>query len=391
MAEGGSMLQIALKMLVEDRAKYIGMILSLSFSALIIIQQSSIFIGLMMRTYSIITDTNQPDIWVMDPNVKTIDDIIGMRDTDLYRVRSIEGVEWAVPMYKGVIRARVADGQFQTCTLIGVDDSTLIGGPHTMLQGEVQDLRSPDAIIVDNFGIYDKLAFKAVPGMSKTPLSIGQQLELNDVRANVVGICSITRTFQTLPVIYTTYKRALRYAPYERKRLSFILVKAAETISPKKLCTRISRITNLESYTQDEFKWLTVNYYLKNTGIPLNFGIAVLLGLLIGAAITGQIFYNFVTDNLKYLAIFSVMGASKGLLVRMTIVQALWVALLGWTIGGGCAALIGLLTRGTELSFFLAWQVFFGTGIIIALIAISASIISIRRIYTIELGMIFRQ
>jgi putative ABC transport system permease protein len=385
------MLQIALKMLIEDRAKYIGMILSLSFSALIIIQQSAIFIGVMMRTYSVITDTNQADIWVMDPNIKMIDDLNGLRDTDLYRVRSIDGVAWAVPFYKGLIRARIADGQFQTCNLIGIDDSTLIGGPHTMVQGNIEDLRAPDAVIVDSYGIADKLARRQGPNLPKIPLAMGDVLELNDRRAVVVGICHITRTFQTQPLIYTTYKRALSYAPYERKRLSFILVKADASVSPKELSTKIAQITGLESYTQDEFKWLTINYYLQNTGIPLNFGIAVLLGLLVGAAITGQIFYNFVTDNLKYLAIFSVMGASKKRLVLMTLVQALWVAFLGWGIGSGAAALLGFLTRHSELSFFLAWQLFIGTGIIISLIALLAGLISIRRIFTMELGMIFQQ
>lgn len=385
------MIDIALKMLIEDRAKYIGMILSLSFSALIIIQQSSIFVGLMMRTYSVITDTGQPDIWVMNPNVKMIDDITGLRDTDLYRVRSIEGVAWAVPMYKGVIRARMPDGQFQTCTLIGIDDSTLIGGPHTMLHGSVTDLRGPDAIIVDSFGADTKLAFRPAPGLALQPLSVGNQLELNDQRANVVGICAITRTFQTQPIIYTTYKRALSYAPYERKRLSFILVKSDGTVSPEQLCARISATTGFESYTQTDFKWLTVNYYLKNTGIPLNFGIAVLLGLLVGAVISAQIFYNFVRDNLKYLAVFSLMGASKKTLALMTLAQALWVSFLGWGIGSGAAALIGFATRGTELSFFLAWQIFIATGVIMVLIALVACFMSIARIYSMELGSVFQQ
>jgi putative ABC transport system permease protein len=385
------MIEIALKMLIEDRAKYIGMVLVLSFSTLIIIQQSSIFVGLMMRTYSVITDTSQADVWIMDPNIKMIDDINGLRDTDLYRVRSVEGVAWAVPMYKGVIRARMMDGQFQTCNLIGIDDSTLIGGPHTMITGKVEDLRAPDAIIVDSFGARDKLNHVHRSGLPKEPLTIGDQLELNDLRANVVGICAITRTFQTQPVIYTTYKRALSYAPYERKRLSFILVKADGTVSPKELATRIFRLTGFESCTQSEFKWLTVNYYLKNTGIPINFGIAVLLGLLVGAVISAQIFYNFVSDNLKYLAIFSVMGASKRMLALMTIVQALWVSFLGWGIGSGCAALIGFATRNTELSFFLAWQVFLATGLIMVLVALTGALFSIRRIYTIELGTIFQQ
>ena len=108
------MYRIALKMLIEDRAKYIGLVLSLSFSAIIITQQSAIFNGIMLRTYGTITDTPQADIWVMDQKVQFVDDIKPLRETDLMRVRSVEGVAWAVPFFKGTIRARLVNGQFQS-------------------------------------------------------------------------------------------------------------------------------------------------------------------------------------------------------------------------------------------------------------------------------------
>ncbi len=382
---------IALKMLIGDKAKYIGMILSLSFSALIITQQAAIFIGLIRRTYGLITDTNQADIWVMDNNIEMIDDINPLRETELYRVRSVNGVAWAVPFFKGLIRARLPNGHFQTCNLIGLDDSSLIGGPPTMLEGRLEDLRGPDAVIVNKVGAEDKLAKSQGPGLPKIPVRVGDTLELNDRRCYVVGICDVTRTFQSQPVVYSTFKRALQYAPYERKLLSFILVKADPSITPKELCTRITTQTGLASYTQAGFQELTSNYYLKNTGIAINFGLAVFLGILVGTVIAGQIFYNFTSDNLKYLALFSAMGASRALLARMTVLQALWVAFLGWGIGSGCGALLGYLTRNTELSFYLPWQLFIGTGIIMLLICIMASLISISRIYNIQLSSLFRQ
>ena len=47
---------IAIKMLVGDRAKYIGIIIGLTFASLLITQQSAIFIGIMTRTFSFLTD-----------------------------------------------------------------------------------------------------------------------------------------------------------------------------------------------------------------------------------------------------------------------------------------------------------------------------------------------
>ena len=41
---------VALKMLVGDRAKYIGIIIGLTFASLLITQQSAIFAGIMTHT-----------------------------------------------------------------------------------------------------------------------------------------------------------------------------------------------------------------------------------------------------------------------------------------------------------------------------------------------------
>src|SRR4249919_1293155 len=149
---------VALKMLVGDRAKYLGIIMGLTFASLLITQQAAIFVGLMTRTFGAITDLSLPDIWVMDRKVQFIDDIKPLQDTELFRVRGVTGVEWAVPLYKGLLKARLDNGEFQTCNVIGLDDASLIGGPPAMVQGNLGDLRRADSVIVDDVGAADKLA-----------------------------------------------------------------------------------------------------------------------------------------------------------------------------------------------------------------------------------------
>lgn len=382
------MLLYALKMLIGDRSKYIGIILGLSFASFIITQQSSIFVGLMTRTFGFISDTSQPNIWVMDKKVMFIDDIKPLRDTELNRVQSIEGVEWAVPLYKGLIRSRLTDGIFQTCNVIGIDGATMIGGPPRLLEGKLEDLRRPDAIIVNSVGARDKLAHDFP--ISQNPLRVGDRLEVNDNRAVVVGICEVTRTFQSQPVIYTTYDRASSWAPQERKLLSFVLAKSKAGEDPKIVCRRIEEATGLAALTPDEFVRKTILYFMKYTGIPINFGVAVLLGFIIGIAIAGQTFYNFTLDNLRYFAVFKAMGAEDALLTRMILFQSFWVGAIGWGIGVGIACLFGLLSLKTELSFRLPWWLYLATAFGIGCICAFASWISLRKIKTLDLGIVFK-
>ncbi len=378
------MLLYAIKMLMGDRAKYIGIIIGLSFASFIIVQQASIFAGLMSRTYGLITDTRQPNIWVVDKQLQEINDAKPLKTTQIYRVRSIDGVKWAVPFYKGVIKAKLKNGNYQSCVFLGIDDATLIGGPPRMIEGSLTDLRTPDAVIVNDVGASKQLS------IDDTPLQVGDQLELNDNRAVVVGKCRVTRTFQTQPVIYTTFNRAITFAPQERKVLSFVLAHSEDGLDPKDVCRRIEQVTGLAAYTQDEFIKLTIDYYMKKTGIPLNFGVAVLLGFIIGTVISGQTFYNFTLDNLRYLGTFKAMGVTNATLTKMTLLQAIIVGGIGWGIGIGAASLFGFYTLNTELSFLLPWQLFLLSGATMFFICMFAALISLWKVFKLDPAIVFR-
>jgi putative ABC transport system permease protein len=382
---------IALKMLMGDKGKYIGIVMGLTFASLIMTQQPAIFLGLMTRTYSFISDVGLPDIWVMDSKVQFVDDIKPLQDTELYRVRGISGVEWAMPMYKGLLKARLTDGRFQTCNVVGLDDATLIGGPPIMLEGKIEDLRQSDSVIVDIDGAKAKLGKpSAIPGGKPIPLKVGDSLELNDHRAIVVGIAKVSRTFQSQPVIYTTYSRAKSYAPKERKLLSFILVKAKKGQNLAELTRRIRETTGLAAYTQAEFKTLTYEYFMHNTGIPINFGTSVLLGFIVGAAIAGQTFYNFTLGNLLQFGVLKAMGTSNWTLLRMILLQAVLVGSIGYGLGVGLTALFGHAMRNSILAFRFPWQLLLFSGAGVSLICVFAAIISIIKVIRLEPAIVFK-
>src|SRR5205823_4941605 len=106
-------------------------------------------------------------------------------------------------------------------------------------------------------------------------------------------------TFQTFPILYCTYSQAIQFVPQERKTLTFILAKADETMPAETVCRNITEQTGLRAETNDQFFWTTIDYYMKRTGIPINFGITVMLGFVVGCAIAGQTFYLFTIENIR--------------------------------------------------------------------------------------------
>jgi putative ABC transport system permease protein len=384
---------IALKMLTGDRTKYAGIVFGVTFAALLMTQQASIFWGLMSNTTSQIKDIDGAEIWVMDPNIRFVDDIKPLSDDDLYRVRGVPGVSWAVRLYKGIGRARFDDGNFQQMILLGLDDATMVGAPREIVAGSLSDLRKPDAVMIDEAG-YRYL-------WPDQPFELGRSFEMNDRRAVIVGVCKSSPTFQTFPIVYTRYSQAVQFVPRERKVLSFVLAQPAEGEDAKEVCSRIEEHTRvsadkpgLRALTRQQFMDLTIDYYMKRTGIPINFGITVMLGFVVGAAIAGQTFYLFTVENLKQFGALKAMGVSNWRLVGMSLLQALVVGVLGYGLGVGGAVLFGLAmgaaAKTVPPAFFMTWQILLLTATAVFVIVLLASVVSIRRVLVLEPAVVFK-
>jgi putative ABC transport system permease protein len=377
------MIWIAWKMLIGNRGKYLGIVFGIVFAALLIAQQSSIFCGLMSLTVSQILDVPGASIWVMDENVQFVDDIKPLADTALFRVKGVPGVDWAVRFYKGIARARLEEGSYEQMILLGLDDATLVGAPQGIFMGSIADLRTPDAVIIDEAG------YKRIwPG---EPYRVGRVFEMNDRRAVIVGITKARKTFQSFPILYTRYSQAVRFAPPERKVLSFVLANPQAGMTAEEVGERIEAQTGLQALSRNAFLWKTIRYYMEKTGIPVNFGITVLLGFFVGTAIAGQTFYLFTVENIRQFGALKAMGTSNRTILVMVLSQALHVGLIGYGVGVGLAATFGWWSgQTTRLSFFMPWQVLALTAAAVFLIVLVASVLSIRKVLVLDPAVVFR-
>ena len=373
---------VALKMLFGDRAKYLMLLCGLTFAVMLIVQQGSIFWGLMTWSQSSISNLNVP-IWVTDPGISQVDEVKPIADTAVDRVRSVPGVEWAVPLYKGLLRARLSNGEYHQITLAGLESSTLIGRPAEVLEGRFEDILQPDAVALDQWAV-ERMGGPNV-------VKVGTIFELNDKLARVVAIAKTQKSFTNIPVVYTTYERAIRYVPRERRTLSYVLAKAKDGVLVEEVTRRIHEQTGLGAFTAEEFGWKTIGWVLKNTGIGINFGTTILLGFIVGMAIAGQTFYLFTVENLRQYGALKAMGASTFTLARMILLQAFTVGLTGYGVGIGLATVFGFLTaRSGGFPFHETWQLLL--LVLVALLAICtfSALISIIKLARLEPAIVFR-
>lgn len=376
------MLALAVKMFIGNRASCLGVIFGIFLATLLISQQSAIFLGLLSRAYRIVTDISAPDIWVMDPATQSDDKVRGMPTSYLSVVRSTPGIAWAMPINTAYTPLVTPSGGFEICALYGIDDATLVGAPTQMVEGSISDLRREGGVIVDVFSAKGSLA-KVNPEGKKIPLKIGDSFEINHHRAVVVGLCKITQGFYPQPIIFTTYSEFLHFNPGVVNRTSFI---AAKSISKKNLQETISQINThpgLLALTKEDFKKRIIRSFLE-TGILINFGLSVGLGIIIGFSIAGQIFYIMTLENLMYYALIKGLGGTKKMLFNMITVQAILAGAIGFSLGMGATALWGIATKGTTLAFMFTWQLLLFTGLLVLLICTFTAAMSIRKVNRVD-------
>ena len=374
---------IAIKMLIGDKAKYFGLVFGIMFATLLMSQQVSLFIGILNRTANQITDISESDVWVTSPEVRYFDEIVPLPSFELYKIRGISGVKWAVPLFKGMGTIKT-NGNLQQVILIGVDDYSLVGKPPKMLAGKWQDLKRPNALIMDKAG-WEYIW----PGRS---IELGQVVELNENRAQIDGICEASPPFMTFPVVFTKFSDVRKYVPQGRKDTSFIVVKSNDDTTPEELSRRITKATGLQALTTKEFRARSINHYLKKTGIPINFGITVALGFLVGTIITAQTLYIFVIENIKKFGVLKAIGTTNKQIISMVLIQTAAVGLIGFSLGIGLTALFFESTADLNAmrGFYLPIQVVIGTAATIAIILCLSALISIRKVLSIDPATIFR-
>lgn len=395
------MLRLALKMLFGDTAKYLMLVAGLTVATFLMAQQTAVFCGLMSWTKSTLKNVPAP-IWVVEEKVEQVNETNPLLDTDVARVRSVSSVAWAAPIYSGIQRVRLENGNFKMIQLIGIDANTLAGAPAKMLQGDLMKLRLPHSVIIDDLGV-TRLASKR-----GQKVKVGDVFELNDQEARVVGIADAATSFTGGPYVWTTYERALQYVPAQRKMLQAVICAPREGVSLNQAVADIQRETGLKAFVNreadfgefwaqrgggktDNFNVSTVWWYVKNTGIPISFGTTVIIGLLVGMAVSCQTFYSFVLENMRHLGALKAMGASNGTLCLMLITQAFTVGIIGYGIGLFLTAgfAMGALKNEQPPFYMPEFVPFAVLGVVLGICTLAA-LLGIWRVSKLEPAMVFR-
>lgn len=373
-------LLLAYKLLINDRAKFSGLLVGITFAVFLMIEMTSLFAGVLNRSSSTVYNIGA-SIWIMDPAVNTVANTIGMPDYVLDAVRSIDGVRFAVPLYSGGALVRLKSGTYQPVTVVGIDDTSLFGRPN-VIRGRIEDIFAENAFLVVKDAEFRKL---------ESP-DVGTVFEINDHRGVIVGVAeAATSGLFGVPTLYTTYRRAIQYLPTTRYTISYILVEPKSPADIVRIQLAVARL-GYRALTRDQFVQRISDFYKYQTGVGTNILLMTVISFIVGLSISGQTFYTFIIENLEKFGALKAIGAKGHELVAMILFQAAFVALIGYGLGVGlCAILIG--AARLRLPNYAAMITFHNLGLALVMVMVIAAIsgyIGVRKVLRIEPFDIFR-
>jgi len=393
------MLRIALKMLMADRAKFVGLLFGIAFTSFLVTFAASYFCGFMTRGFSLVSENGAWDVWVMDPAVESVESTINIPDSALTRVRSIEGVRYAVPLSLGSADVRLPNGQFQAFQVIGVDEATLAGAPASGTT-VANAMRGTDAVIVDEGGTSGKLETpllkvdrwpQAGPhlGVPTRLLRAGDELMVNERMVRVAGRSEALPRFPPRPLMFATLSTARRILLPERHTITFVMAKAAPGVSPDDLAARIEQRTGYRARSASRFKADTVRWFLVNSEDVGDIAAMLTLAMTVGFGVTGVMLYMFTYENQKQYAVLKAMGAPSRQLLAMILVQAAVSSLLGACLGLGLCGLVGEGVVRMGYPFRMMWFAPLLGIVGVLLVGAAAAAISARPVLKLQPAVVF--
>src|SRR5229473_6746204 len=290
---------LAQRNLFHDKVRLTVTLTGIVFSVVLIVVQLGLFFGFTTATSNLI-DHSGADLWITSKNVSYVEQGVAFSERKLNQVRAVPGVADAQKIIAHWTQWKRHDGGEDSVQIVGINADDNLERPWNLVQGRAEDLKSPDAIILDEL-------YKQKLGVTR----VGEVFEIHGRRARVVGFTHGIRSFTTSPYVFTSFKNAQDFVGLREDQTYFLLVKLAPGADLETVRSAIgSQVKDVEVLTSHEFSRMTQIYWMFTTGAGVAVLLAAALGLIVGFVVVAQTIYATTMDHLREFGTLKAMGAA---------------------------------------------------------------------------------
>jgi putative ABC transport system permease protein len=370
---------LAQRNLFHDKIRLAVTLTGIVFAVVLIVVELGLFIGFTVTTSSLI-DNSKVDLWVTNKHVPYIELGAPFSERKLYQVKAIPGVQDAEKFINRWTQWQRPDGRQESVQIVGINPDAGFGGPWNIVEGRVEDLKTPNAIIVDEL-YKDKL------GVTR----VGEVFEIAGHRARVVGFTRGIRAFTTSPYVFTTFKNAQDYGQVPLDQTIYIQVKIAPGADIEQVRSGIlQRVQDVEVFTSPEFSRMTQVYWMFTTGAGVAVLLAAALGLIVGFVVVAQTIYATTVDHLREFGTLKAMGAPNSYVYKVIIKQAAISAIIGYVLGMIVSAFVVKASQSGGAAILMPWPMAIGMFFLTLTMCVSAALVSINKVTRLDPAMVFK-
>jgi len=370
---------LAQRNLFHDKVRLAVTLTGIVFSVVLIVVQLGLFIGFTTATSNLI-DHSGADLWITSKNVPYVEQGVAFSERKLNQVRAVEGVADAQKIIARWTQWKRHDGGQDSVQIVGINVDDRMERPWNLVEGRVEDLKSPDAVILDEL-------YKQKLGVTR----VGEVFEIGGHRARVVGFTRGIRSFTTSPYVFTTFKNAQNYTGLREDQTMFILVKVAPG-ADLQLVRRelLDHVTDVEVFTTAQFSRMTTFYWMFTTGAGVAVLIAAALGLVVGFVVVAQTIYATTVDHIREFGTLKAMGAPNSYVYKVIMKQAAISAVIGYVLGMIVSAFVVHASQKGGAAILMPTSMAVGMFFLTLTMCVGAALVSINKVTRIDPAMVFR-
>jgi putative ABC transport system permease protein len=370
---------LARRNLFHDKVRLTVTLTGIVFAVVLIVVELGLFVGFTVTTSSII-DNSHVDLWIVSKHTPYIEQGTAFSERKYYQVLATRGVASAEKYIVRFAQWKTPDGADESVQVVGFNPYTDVGGPWNVVEGNVEDLKKPDSIMVDEL-------YKTKLGVTR----IGEVFEINGRRARIVGFTRGIRAFTTTPYAFTSFKNAQDYSRLNADQTLFILVRAVPGTNIKVLQRDLeSRVRDIDAITTQQFSRMTRVYWMFTTGAGVAVLIAALLGLVVGVVVVAQTIYATTMDHIREYGTLKAMGAANSYIYRVIITQAGISAVIGYTFAMIISFFVIRASQNGGAAIMMPWQLRVGLFFLTVLMCVGAALVSINKVTSLDPAMVFK-
>jgi putative ABC transport system permease protein len=373
------MVSLARKNLFHDRLRFVITVAGVAFAVTLVFLQVGLFMGLLAKA-TVTIENAAADIWVTSKRTPNVDFAHTFPETNVLRVRGVPGVERADNLLIQFMNIQLPSGAEEGCLVYALDDFSSWNLPWSSEGAELSVLKRGQFIFMDRSAERRFGAFE-----------VGQYREILGRRFRIVGTTTGAASFTTAPIVFMNYGNAQELLQTLQGKTHYVLVQLAPGADPAAVKAEIARrLPYNDVYTSSEWARRSRAYWVVSTGLGMNMGVTVFLGILVGIVIVAQTLYTSAVEHIKEFGTVKAIGGSNLDIYRILGEQALIAAVIGFVLGAALSyaarPAMARLHLNVLISPGFAALVFLGT----VLMCLGAALFSFRRVAGIDPALVFR-